>query len=124
MNQTFHTLFQLHKSAIFLQGGNTPRNLGPHRIFFFYPGPWIRGQLFDAQRYAFLFPIKTQHFYRDLITDLVKFRRMPGLTPSNVGHVDKAVNTTEIDKQTIIGNVGDRPINHGTFLQVLKHFFT
>ena len=49
---------------------------------------------------------------------------MPGLTPGDVGHVNQAVNTAQIDKQTIIGNIGDRTLNHDTFFKILKHFFT
>ena len=48
---------------------------------------------------------------------------MSDLAPGYVSDMDKAVNTTKVDKQTIIGDITDYPIKDRILLEAFKGLF-
>ena len=54
----------------------------------------------------------------DCLTDCEHFRRMVDATPCDVGHMQQAVNATEIDKGTVISDIFNNAVDDLTFFKV------
>ena len=69
--------------------------------------PRIAGLLFEAEADAVAFGVVIEDHDFDLLTDVHDFRRVRDAAPRHVGDVQQAVETTEVDERTEVGDVLD-----------------
>src|SRR2546422_7248972 len=102
MNEPFDSGFQLDKSPVIGQVDHSPRNARPARVNLSTERPRIRRELLEPKRHPFLFAVVLEILYRDLFTDLEYLGRMVDAAPGEIRHVQKSIDTAEIDKHAVI----------------------
>ena len=105
MYQTFNALLDFHKCTIVSQIGDFTKQTGTLRITTSQTIPRIFTQLFQAQRNTAAFLIKFQYFSFNFLTNFQHFAWMFNTTPCQISNMQQAINATQINKSTVIGNV-------------------
>ena len=118
MDQTFDARFQFNEGAIIGNVGNPTHELGIHRVFGGNALPRIGIQLFHAKRNALGFGIETNDLNLNGLADLQGLARVVNAPPGDIGDVQQAVDTAEIDESAVIGDVLDDAIEDLAFRQV------
>ena len=119
VHQALDAVLDLHERAVVGDVGDLAEHAGVGRIA---PGnvlPRIRAELLEAQAHARTLAIELQDAHFDLIADLDDFRRMLDALPRHVGDVQQAIDAAQVDERTVVGEVLDRAVHHGAFLQVV-----
>ena len=117
MDQTFYPGFQLNKSAIIGDVYHFTRDVCAFGIFRFDVFPWVRNQLFETQRYFLVLFIKVQYLYPHFIADVQHVGGVFYMTPGHICDVQQSIDTTKINKGTVIGDVAHFAIQLSTFHQ-------
>src|SRR5262249_19245708 len=86
--------------------------------------PRIVEQLLHAQRDAVGLVVDLDDLDLDVLTDVEHLGRMIDAAPSDVGHMQQAVNAAKIDERTIVGDVLDHAVDDLTFFKVLHQLLT
>src|SRR6185436_4369864 len=81
--------------------------------------PRIRAELLQAQRDTRTLAVELEDADVDLVADLDHFRRVLDALPRHVGDVQETIDATEIHERAVVGEVLDRALEHGAFLQVV-----
>ena len=115
--QALDARFDLHKRTVIGDVGDLAEHAGALRVAPCNPGPGVVAQLLDAQRHTVLFLIEPKHFSGDFLTDCQHFGRVANATPRHVGDVQESVDSTQIDKCAVLGDVLDRACNDGALAQ-------
>src|SRR6056297_97836 len=122
VHQALDTGLQLNKGTVIGDVGHAAgmnrfqRVLGSHQI------PRIVLQLLHAEADAVGFLVDLDDLHLDGLTDRQDFRRVVDATPGHVGDVQQAVNTAQIDKGAVFGDVLDDTIDILALGQVADHF--
>ena len=107
MDKTFHTGHDLHKSAVVSDDDHFTFDLVTNLQIGIEFLPRLRSELFETQGDTFLTFFEVEDNDVDLLVELNHFGRMVDTAPREVGDVDKAVQTAEIDECTVRNNVLD-----------------
>ena len=119
MNQTFNTVFEFYKCTVISDVGYFS---GVNFTDFVFVGnvlPWVGFKLFHTQRNSLVVFVELDNLNFNSLADRQNFCRMIDAFPRNVGNVQQAVNTAEVNKCTVIGNVFNHALENGTFFQVI-----
>src|SRR5687767_2387630 len=81
--------------------------------------PRIRLELLEAERDALALPVDVEHFDFELAPDLDHLRRVRDASPGHVGDVQEAVDATEIDERSEVGDVLHDTFAHLVLLELL-----
>src|SRR5687767_8139472 len=81
--------------------------------------PRIRLELLEAERDALALPVDVEHFDFELAPDLDHLRRVRDAPPGHVGDVQEAVDATEIDERSEVGDVLHDTFAHLVLLELL-----
>ena len=84
--------------------------------------PWMWLQLLQAQSDALLLLVKVEDNNVKLLVGLYDIGGVVYATPRQVGDMDKSVNTTQVDKHTIAGDVLNSTLKHLTLLELSDDF--
>ena len=117
MHQTFNTLFDLGKAAVVGEVGDRGGDAGAFRITAGDIDPRIVAQLLHAQADAVLFAVELQNLDGNFVADVDHFARMADTPPGHVGDVQQTVDTAEVNKRTVVGEVLDDAFDFLAFLQ-------
>src|SRR5581483_10957578 len=109
-----------HERAVVGEIGNLAEQAGARRVAAREADPWILAQLFEAEGDAVLLLVELQDFCRDLVADVDHFRRMFDPSPREVGNVQQAVDSAQIDESTVVRDVLDYTLHDGAFLQAFE----
>ena len=82
------------------------------------PSPRVSFELLHAKGNALGLGIEADHLDVDRLADLQGIRRMVDPAPRDVGHVQQAVDATEIDEGTVVRDVLDHAFEHLPLVQV------
>ena len=77
----------------------------PIEIFFRYGMPRIRRELLHAERNTFFLGVELEHDDLDLFPYLNDFRRMIDPSPGHVADMQNPVDTAEINKSAVAGDI-------------------
>src|SRR5690625_1187582 len=107
MNQAFYPFLKLNKCSIISDCDNAALHTEIVRVFVanFIPGVWL--QLLQAERYPLGFFVKVDNCNVELLIQFYDLIRVLYTAPGEVCNVKKAVHTTEVDKDSKVGNVLD-----------------
>ena len=86
--------------------------------------PGIGSDLLEPKRHPLLLAVELQHLDVDLVADDEDVRGMADASPGHVGNVQQTVDTAEVDKCTVIGQVFDDTLDHLVFFQGLEGLAT
>src|SRR4051812_36344256 len=105
MNQSLNAGFQLDKCAVVRDRHNLARDARSNRVLLGDVLPRIALELLEAKRNALARPVDVEDFDLELSSDGDELRRMRDAAPGHVGNVQQAIDATEIDECTEIGDV-------------------
>ena len=124
VNQAFDAGFEFHESTVIGDIGDPAGELGTLRILRGHAIPRISLKLLHAQRNTLGFSIETDHLDFNGLTDLQNLGGMINPLPGNIGNVQQAVDTAQINKCAVIGDVLDNAFQHLAFGQIGHQFGT
>jgi len=123
MHQTLNPVFQFHESPVIGDADYFPLNLRPDRITTGNSFPRVFRQLLHPQRNSLLLLVKFQNLDIYLFTYGEDLRGMLHTSPRKVRDVEKTVDTTKINKRSVIGDIFYNPFHDTVFLENLEGFF-
>ena len=124
VNQTFNTVFKLYKCAVIGNVGYFAFVNLADFVFAFDIGPGIGFKLFHTQTDALGVFVEFDNLNFNSLADRQNFCRMIDTAPRNIGNVQQTVNTAQINKCTVIGNIFDNTFQNGAFFKVMNQFGT
>src|ERR1700720_3510948 len=119
VNEPFDALLQLHEHAVIHHANDLALYFAASRIFLRGADPGIGHKLLQSQRNPLLLFIKFQNDDVELLIRLDDVGRMLYATPAQIGQVQQAVDSTEIDKGAVLSYVLDVPVHGLPFAQRL-----
>src|SRR5690606_15696587 len=123
VNQAFDAVFNLNERTVVGQVGYLAEQTGALRVATCQTDPGIFAKLLDAQGDAALFLVELENLGFDVLTHLQYFGGVTDTAPCHVGDVQQAVDTAQVDKRTVVGDVLDHALDDGTFVQGLEQLF-
>src|SRR5215469_9587633 len=118
--QAFDALLQLDESAVVSNAKNAAFYARADRIALSRIQPGIRRELLESQGDPQLVAIKLEHFYLDLVAHVNKVARMRQAAPRHISDVEQAIDSAQINKSAVVGQIFDRARHDGAFLEVLQ----
>ncbi len=107
VDQAFDTIFQLHEGAVIGDVGNLALEACTNRITDVDAIPRVGTKLLHAERDTLGVRVDLDDLDFDFLTNFHNLRRMIDPLPAHVGDVQEAVDTTQVNERTIIGDVLD-----------------
>ena len=118
VDEAFDARLQLHEGSIGDQAGNFPVDLEIDRIFFGNLVPRIFRHLFHPERNTEAFFIDFENEDLDFLAGLQHFGGVAEASPGHIGHVEKAVETIQIDEGPELGQIFDAAFDLGALIEV------
>ena len=79
--------------------------------------------MLHTERNTVFLCIKLEDLGSNFVTNIEHFARVTDTAPGQVGNVQQAIDTTEVDECAVIGDVLDNTLDGGAFLEVLEELF-
>ncbi len=129
--QAFHPFFEFDKRAVLGEAHDLARNPLLRGVSFRNIVPGVLSNLLQTEGDTLVFRIKLEDFDLHFIADPEQLRGVVHPTPGHVGDVEQPVNSTEVHKTTVVGDILDDSVHHAAFLdpfqrlrlQLLAFFF-
>ncbi len=118
MNQAFDARLEFDERAIVGDVGHAAMEARLDRIFRLDALPRIFEQLLHAERNAVRFVVDLDDLDADRLADREHFARMIDAAPGDVGDMQQAVDTAEIDEGAVIGDVLHHAVDHLALFEV------
>ena len=100
-----------------------PNSAGAGRITAGDADPRIVAELLHAQRNAVLLGVELEDLGGNFVAHIEHFARVTDTAPGQIGDVQQAIDTTEVDKCAVIGDVLDDTLDDSAFLEVFDELF-
>ena len=123
VQQALDTALQLDKGAVIGQADDFSVHATLDRITLGNGEPGIGNQLLETQRDPLALGIVLEDHDLDGLAGLDHFRRVADTAPRHIGHVQQAVDATEIDKRPVVGDILDRSLQNDPLLKQLQRLF-
>src|SRR5262245_13927857 len=123
VHETLDARLELDERTVVRDRDDLPRDARADRILVGDVLPRIRLQLLEPEADALARPIDVEHLDLELRADLHELGRMRDAAPRHVGDVQQAVDATEIDERTEVGDVLDDALPHLILLELLHQLF-
>src|SRR6185437_4998512 len=120
VNETFNSLLQLHESAVIGNAEYATLHMRADRITFCRVEPGIGRELLKAKRDSLLVLVELEHLHVDFIAHIYQVARMRQASPGHVSDVQQAIESAEIDKRAVIGEVLHRSGKDRTLFEVIE----
>src|SRR5271157_2301140 len=120
VNQAFDALFQLDKRAVVCDRKHAPMNARAHRIALGSVQPRVGRQLLEAQRNPLLILVELEHLDLNLVAHIHQVTRMREAARAHVGDVQQAVDSAQVNKRAVVGQVLHRAGHHRALAQLLQ----
>src|SRR5579864_7003662 len=123
VHKPLNALLQLDESAVVGNAQYAPANPRADGITLSRIQPGIRGKLLESKRDAQLVAIKLENFHLNLVTYVDQIAGMCKPAPRHIRDVQKTVDSAQVDKSAVIGEVLDRAGHDRTLFKVLESLF-
>ena len=107
MDQTLDSWFQLNERAVVGQADDLAHNLGSRFVLAFNLIPRVRELLLVTERNLLVFRVVLEDHNLDLVADVEHLRGVDDASPRHVGDVEQAIDSAQIHKDPIVGDVLD-----------------
>ena len=111
VHQTLNTLFDLGKATIVGEVGDLGDNTATLGIAAGNLYPRILAQLLEPQRYAVALTIELEDFDIHFLSDFYDLAWVLDTLPGHIGDVQQPVDTAEVYKRAVIGQVLDHALH-------------
>ena len=122
MYQTFDALFDFREAAVIGEIGNLSDNTATLGVAASDLYPWVLAQLLETQRHTVALAIELEDFDIHFLANFYDLARVLDTLPGHIGNVQQPVDTTEVYKRAVVGQVLDHALHGLAFLQVFKQF--
>jgi hypothetical protein len=119
LREAFDTRLELDERTVVRDRNDLACDTSAHRILLGDILPRIRLELLQPKADALARPVDVEHLDLELLSDLHELGRMRDSAPRHVGDVEQAVDATEIDECTEVGDVLDDALPHLILLELL-----
>src|SRR5690606_8156666 len=109
----------LHERTVIGDVGDLAEHAGLGRVTAGDVLPRILAQLLQAQADAVALAVVLEHADLELLADFHHLGRMAHALPGHVSDVQQAVDATQVDERTVVGEVLDHALQHGALDQLL-----
>src|ERR1035437_6823338 len=123
VHQAFNALLDFDKSAVISQIGDLAEQAGALRITTRNANPRIFAELLETERDAVLVLVELEDLGLHFVADGQNFGRMTNTAPGQIGNVQQAIDTAEVDECTVVGDVLDDTLDDAAFLEVGQQRF-
>ncbi len=120
MDESLNARFEFNESSVVGYAHDAAHNAALYRIPVADVAPWIGRHLLQPQGDSLLTGIELQNLNGNLLSDLNYGGRMRHVAVTQIAHVKEAVNSTQVDKSTVISEVFHYSSYDGTFGYVLQ----
>src|SRR5579862_2280695 len=120
MNQAFDALLELHERAVVGHRENAAPDVGAYRVALCGVHPRVRRQLLEAQRHALLVFVELQNLYLDLVAHVDQVARMRQPAPAHIRDMQQTVDSAQVDKRAVVGQVLHCASEHRALTQLLE----
>src|SRR5665213_1219961 len=120
MHQALDALFQLNKRAVVGDRKYAALDVRAHRVPLSGVKPRIGRQLLEAKRYALLVFVELENLYLDLVAHIHQVTRMRQASPAHVGDVQQAVDSAQVNKRAVVGQILDGAGKDGALAKMLE----
>ena len=120
--QTFDALFDFREAAVIGEIGNLSDNTATLGVAASDLYPWVLAQLLETQRHTVALAIELEDFDIHFLANFYDLARVLDTLPGHIGNVQQPVDTTEVYKRAVVGQVLDHALHGLAFLQVFKQF--
>ena len=117
MNESLDTFFENDEGPVVDDADDLSFDSFTDRVLFGDQDPGIFESLFVTQRDPFALTIETKYHDVDLVTDIEVLGWVAHPTPRNIGDVEETVETSEINKDSVIGQILDNAFDQFSFLE-------
>ncbi len=124
MDQTLDARLQFDEGAVVGDVGDAAGEPGTDRILRLDALPRVGLELLHAQRDALGLGVEADDLDVDRLADLQGLGRMVDAPPGDIGNVQQAIDTAQIDECAVIGDVLDHAFQNLAFLEVGDQFRT
>ena len=122
MNKSFYTRFEFDESPVIGKRNNFTFHLIANLITLLNVFPWIRLQLFQAQRYSFRIFVHFFHKNFDDISHRKHLRRMAYSSPGHIGYMQKPVYSVQFYESSEFGNIFNGSFHNITLFYLFQEF--
>src|SRR5688500_3665741 len=119
VDEPFDARLELDERAVVGDGDDLAGDARTHRVLRRDVLPRVRLELLEAERDALTLPIDVENLDLQLAPDLHHLRGVRDAPPRHVGDVQQAVDATEIDERTEVGDVLDHALPDLVLLEFL-----
>ena len=124
VDKSLHAGLELNKGAVRHEAGDFAADLEIDRIFLGNLVPRILRHLFQSERDTEAFLVDFQNKDIDFLAGLEHFGRVTQAAPGHIGHVEKAVETIQIDEGAEFGQIFYAAFHFGSLVEVGEKFRT
>ena len=117
MDETFDTGFDFNEGTVVGDVRDLAEETGTLRVAAGNANPRIFAELLEAEANAVLVLVELENLGFEFLANLNDFARVTDTAPGQVGDVEKAVDTAEVNEGTVVGDVLDDTLNDGAFLE-------
>ena len=118
--QTFDALFDFCEAAVVGEISNLGDNTATLGVAASDLYPWVLAQLLETQRHTVALAIELEDFDIHFLANFYDLARVLDTLPGHIGNVQQPVDTTEVYKRAVVGQVLDHALHGLAFLQVLQ----
>ncbi len=119
VKQTLHTRSDFHERTVIRHDYHTSLDLGTFHQVLSQSIPRVRSELLHAKGDALLVIVEVQDHHIDLLVHFHHLFRVPHTAVAHVGNVHQTIDTSEVHKHTIRGDVLDRSFENLTHFEAL-----
>src|ERR1035437_3789567 len=120
VDEAFHAGFEFHESAVIGDVDHAADDAAVHGVALQHRVPRVRLELLDAERDALLGAVELENNDGDVPAHLEHLRRMRDAAVGHIGHVQEAIDATEIDEGAVFGQILDRAHDGGALGEMLQ----
>ena len=119
MKKTFNARSNLHKGTVVGHHHHTTFDLRSFNEIFRQGIPWVRRELLHAKSDALLFVVEVQNHHVDLLVNFHHLFRVTHTAVAHVGDVHQTVDTAQVHKHPVRGDVLDHAFENLTHFETL-----
>src|SRR5690606_10137062 len=118
VHQALDTVFQFREAAVVGEVGDPGTDLGALGVAGLDVGPGIFAHLLEAEGNAVALAIKLEHLDLDFVADIDDLAGVLDALPGHVGDVQQAIDATQVDERTVVGEVLDDTLEHCALFEI------
>ncbi len=123
VDEALDAFLEFDESAVIDEADDAAEHVDAVGVALFGAFPGVGRQLLVAQADALAVGAELQDLDLNLVAHIEELGGMRHASPAHIGDVEKAVDATEVDKRTVVGEVFDDAVDDSAGFQLLEGLF-